>query len=132
MLVIKLDNGSVYPAETCVWRTTDDANGGYKITHLTIGSPTIATNAAPTVVGATGTNGFREQIIPSGEKQCGIHINPHKPEDIYWGIEQILKLDDKGLRMGKNARERVIEIFSWERVAKRTIDIYTEFIRDKK
>ena len=54
MLVIKLDNGNVYPAETCVWRTTDDADGGYKITHLTIGSPTIATNAAPTAVGSTG------------------------------------------------------------------------------
>jgi len=85
--------------------------------------------AKPTVVGATGTNGFREQIIPSGEKQCGIHINPHKPEDIYWGIKQILKLDDKGVNMGKNARERVIETFSWEKVAKRTIDIYNEFIR---
>ena len=85
--------------------------------------------AKPTVVGATGTNGFREQIIPSGEKQCGIHINPHKPEDIYWGIKQILKLDDKGENMGKNARERVIETFSWEKVTKRTIDIYNEFIR---
>ena len=31
--------------------------------------------------------------------------------------------------MGKNARERVIETFSWEKVAKRTIDIYNEFIR---
>ncbi|HER45292.1 MAG TPA: glycosyltransferase family 1 protein, partial [Thermoplasmatales archaeon] len=30
----------------------------------------------PTVVGARGTNGMREQVIPSGEKQCGIHINP--------------------------------------------------------
>lgn len=84
--------------------------------------------AKPTVVGATGTNGFREQIIPSGEKQCGIHIDPHKPEDIYWGIKQILKLDDKGANMGKNARERVIETFSWEKIAKRTIDIYNEFI----
>jgi glycosyltransferase involved in cell wall biosynthesis len=82
----------------------------------------------PTVVGATGTNGFREQIIPSGENQCGIHINPHKPEDIYWGIKQILKLDDKGLILGKNARKRVIDIFSWEKVANRTIDIYKEFI----
>jgi glycosyltransferase involved in cell wall biosynthesis len=84
--------------------------------------------AKPAVVGATGTNGFREQIISSGEKQCGIHINPHKPEDIYWGIKQVLKLDDKGVNMGKNGRERVIETFSWEEVAKRTIEIYKEFI----
>jgi len=85
--------------------------------------------AKPTVVGATGTNGFREQIIPSGDKQCGIHINPHKPEDIAWGIIEILKLDDKGKHMGINARKRVIENFSWDIIAKKTIDIYKEFIK---
>ncbi len=83
----------------------------------------------PTVVGATGTNGFREQIIPSGENQCGIHMNPHKPEDIAWGIKEILKLPDKGVWMGKNARKRVIENFSWEIVTKKTIDIYNEFLK---
>lgn len=84
--------------------------------------------AKPTIVGASGTNGFREQIIPNGEKQCGIHINPHDPNDIAWGIKQILQSEDKGSWMGKNARERVIEIFSWESVTKRTLDIYKEFI----
>jgi hypothetical protein len=47
MLVIKLSNGNVYPAETCVWRTTAVSSGGYKLTHLTIGSPTIAVGSAP-------------------------------------------------------------------------------------
>jgi len=54
MLVIKLDNGNVYPAETCVWRTVDDTNGGYKITHLSVGTPSVATGSAPTAVGSTG------------------------------------------------------------------------------
>ncbi len=84
--------------------------------------------AKPTVVGATGTNGFREQIIPSGEDQSGIHVNPHKPEDIAWGIKQVLQLNDKGKQMGKNARERVLDTFSWESATKRTLDIYKEFI----
>ena len=84
--------------------------------------------AKPTVVGATGTNGFREQIIPAGEDQSGIHVNPHKPEDIAWGIKQVLQLNDKGKQMGKNARERVLDTFSWESVTKRTLDIYKEFI----
>ena len=82
----------------------------------------------PTVVGARGTNGFREQIIPNGDKQCGIHINPHEPNDIAWGIKQVLQLDDKGKRMGKNARERVLEAFSWESATKRTLDVYKEFL----
>jgi glycosyltransferase involved in cell wall biosynthesis len=83
--------------------------------------------AKPTVVGATGTNGFREQIIPSGESQSGIHVNPHDPKDIAWGIKQVLQKDDKGKYMGKNARERVLENFTWEIVTKRTLDIYKEF-----
>lgn len=84
--------------------------------------------AKPTVVGAKGTNGFREQIVPNGEKQCGIHVNPHDPNDIAWGVKEILRLEDKGVWMGKNARERVIKTFNWESAAKRTLDIYKEFI----
>ena len=48
MLVIQTANGNTYPAETCVWRTTAVSGGnGYRLTHLTIGSPTIAVGAAP-------------------------------------------------------------------------------------
>jgi len=88
--------------------------------------------AKPTVVGARGTNGFREQIIPSGNKQCGIHINPYDPNDIAWGIKQVLQQDDKGRWMGKNARERVIENFSWDIITKKLLDIYKEFVQVRK
>ena len=84
--------------------------------------------AKPTVVGAKGTNGMREQIIPTGEKQCGIHINPYDSNDIAWGISQVLQEKDNGKSMGKNARERVIENFSWDIVAKKLVDIYKEYM----
>ncbi len=84
--------------------------------------------ARPTVVGANGTTGFREQIIPDGKKRCGVHMNPHDPDDIAWGIKQVLQLEDKGKEMGLNARERVMETFSWDAVTKRTLEIYKEFI----
>jgi glycosyltransferase involved in cell wall biosynthesis len=83
----------------------------------------------PTVVGARGTNGMREQIIPSGEKQCGIHINPFEPKDIAWGIIQVLQSQDKAVQWGKNGRQRVLEEFSWDAVNRRTLDIYKEFLR---
>jgi glycosyltransferase involved in cell wall biosynthesis len=82
----------------------------------------------PVVVGARGTNGMREQVVPSGEKQCGVHINPFDPNDIAWGIKQILESKEKSIIMGKNARDRVIEQFSWDAVANRTLGIYKEFI----
>ena len=85
--------------------------------------------AKPVVVGARGTSGFREQIVASGENQCGVHINPFDPNDIAWGIKKILSLDDRGVQMGKNGRKRAIDVFSWDAVAKRTIDIYKEFVK---
>jgi glycosyltransferase involved in cell wall biosynthesis len=84
--------------------------------------------AKPTVVGARGTNGFREQIIPSGENQNGYHVNPFDPRDIAWGIKQVLQDKNHAILMGNNARKRVIDEFSWESVAKRTVDIYKEFL----
>ncbi len=84
--------------------------------------------AKPTVVGAQGTTGFREQIIPDGEKRCGIHMNPHDPDDIAWGIKQVLQMDDKGKKMGQNARKRVLETFSWDSVTERTLKIYQEVL----
>jgi glycosyltransferase involved in cell wall biosynthesis len=85
--------------------------------------------AKPTVVGARGTNGMREQVIPSGETQCGIHVNPFEPKDIAWGIIQVLQSQDKGMQWGKNGRQRVLEEFSWDAVTKRTLAIYKEFMR---
>ena len=85
--------------------------------------------AKPVVVGARGTSGFREQIVTTGEKQCGFHINPFDPNDIAWGIKQILELEDKGTQLGRNGRKRAVEFFSWDAVAKRTIDIYKEFVQ---
>ena len=44
----------------------------------------------PVIVGASGTSGFREQVIPVGDRICGFHINPHDPSDIakFAGIDQ--------------------------------------------
>ena len=84
--------------------------------------------AKPTVVGARGTNGFREQIIPSGNEKSGIHVNPHDPGDIAWGINEVLKDMHNAEKMGQNARKRVLDTFSWDKVAKRTLDIYKKFI----
>ena len=83
----------------------------------------------PVVVGAQGVSGMREQIISSGEQQCGIHMNPYDPHDIAWGIKQVLDSEETRARMGANARQRVLEEFSWDSVAQRTLGIYREFLQ---
>jgi glycogen(starch) synthase len=82
----------------------------------------------PVVVGARGTNGMREQVIPSGEKQCGIHVNPYNPDDIAWGVKEVLKSKEHALFMGRNGRERVLSEFTWDTITKRILDIYQEVL----
>jgi len=82
----------------------------------------------PVVVGAKGTNGMKEQVVPKGNKQCGFHINPFDPNDIAWGVKQILSMEDCGLWMGTNGRERAIRYFDWKISAARILDVYREYI----
>jgi len=80
--------------------------------------------AKPIVVGAHGVVGFREQVVPSGPGQTGIHINGEDPSDIAWGIKEILKDPQKAKTWGQNGRKRVLEFFTWRKVAEQTIKIY--------
>ncbi len=83
----------------------------------------------PVIVGATGTSGFREQVIPDGDRICGFHINPHDPSDIAKYAVILLKDKELQKKMSKNARARVLEMFTWEKVAEDTLQVYEEAIR---
>lgn len=83
----------------------------------------------PVVVGARGVSGMREIVISCGLEQCGFHVNPNDPADIAWRIINLIKDPAKIKQLGKNARKRVLENFTWDIVAKKTIEIYKEVIR---
>ncbi len=78
----------------------------------------------PVVVGAHGIVGFREQVVPSGSEQNGIHVNGEDPADIAWGIKQILCDPERAKKWGENGRKRVLQYFTWEKTAEQTIEIY--------
>jgi glycosyltransferase involved in cell wall biosynthesis len=82
----------------------------------------------PVVVGARGISGLREQVIPSGEDRCGVHVNGEDPHDIAWGIRVVLENYEEAKKWGKNGRKRVIENFTIERTAKETLKIYESLI----
>jgi glycogen(starch) synthase len=82
----------------------------------------------PVVVGARGTSGFREQVIPTGDGICGYHINPYDPLDIAKYIVDILKRPDLAATMGKNGRDRVLEQFTWDTVSEKTLGVYQELV----
>ena len=78
----------------------------------------------PIVVGAHGVVGFREQVIPSGPDQTGIHVNGQDPADIAWGVKEVLKDPQRAKEWGQNGRKRAIQFFTWKEVAEQTIQIY--------
>jgi glycosyltransferase involved in cell wall biosynthesis len=82
----------------------------------------------PVVVGARGTSGFREQVIPAGDRISGYHINPSDPQDIAEYVLDILTHPDLAVMMGKNGRIRVTEQFTWEIAAEKTLAVYRELV----
>jgi glycosyltransferase involved in cell wall biosynthesis len=82
--------------------------------------------AKPVVVGARGVSGFREQVITSGPKQCGFHIDPSDPSDIAKYVTALLEDEELRKKCGENARERVLQEFTWSKVAQDTLRVYGE------
>src|SRR5208283_3584453 len=82
----------------------------------------------PVVVGARGVAGFREQILSSGPDQNGVHINGEDPLDIAWGIKETLRNPEKARNWGENGRKRVIDYFTWRKVADETLKIYESLL----
>ncbi len=87
--------------------------------------------AKPVVVGARGLSGFKEQVIPSGPDQCGVHINGDDPGDIAWGLSIILKDMSQAKKWGENGRRRVLQYFRWETVAENTLAVYQESLDER-
>ncbi len=85
--------------------------------------------AKPIVVGARGVVGFPEQVIPSGPDQNGLHVNGGDPADIAWGIKEILSDPDRARTWGENGRKRVLKYFTWQIVAKQTIEVYETLLK---
>jgi len=86
--------------------------------------------ARPVVVGANGVVGFREQVIPSGPDQNGVHVNGNDPADIAWGIQSLLEDRERAHEMGARGRTRVQRYFTWDQVAKQTVEVYEQVLAE--
>ncbi|MEM2118962.1 MAG: glycosyltransferase family 4 protein [Candidatus Bathyarchaeia archaeon] len=83
----------------------------------------------PVVVGAAGVSGMREIVVCCGEEQCGYHVNPANPADIAWGINSALASPEKMKWLGANGRKRVLNEFTWEKIAEKTLEIYSQVLK---
>ena len=83
----------------------------------------------PVVVGASGVSGMREIVISCSEEQCGYHVDPNNPSDIAWGVMNALESPEKRRWLGKNGRKRVLQEFTWSRIAEKTLELYEQALK---
>jgi len=83
----------------------------------------------PVVVGASGVSGMREIVISCSEEQCGYHVDPNNPSDIAWGVMNALESPEKRRWLGKNGRKRVLQEFTWSRIAEKTLALYEQVLK---
>jgi glycosyltransferase involved in cell wall biosynthesis len=103
-------------ADACVFPSTYEPFGIVSLEAMAM--------EKPVVVGARGVVGFKEQVLSTGTDQNGIHVNGEDPSDIAWGIKEVLRNPDKARNWGENGRKRVLEFFTWRKVAEETLKIY--------
>jgi glycogen synthase len=103
-------------ADVCVFPSTYEPFGIVSLEAMAM--------EKPVVVGAHGVVGFKEQVVNGGTDQTGVHINGQDPSDIAWGIKETMQNPQKAKNWGENGRRRVLEYFTWRKVAEQTIKIY--------
>jgi glycosyltransferase involved in cell wall biosynthesis len=87
--------------------------------------------AKPIIVGAQGVVGFREQVVPDGPDQNGLHVNGGSPTDIAWGIKETLSDPNRAENWGENGRKRVFQYFTWREAAEQTLEIYKKLCSEE-
>ncbi|WP_318568815.1 glycosyltransferase family 4 protein [Salinigranum marinum] len=85
---------------------------------------TLEAMAAGTPVISTSVGGIPEQITP----ETGILINPGNTSELTNAINKLLIEEEMRLEMGKNARDRATNEYSWRSVANDTINVYRTVI----
>jgi glycosyltransferase involved in cell wall biosynthesis len=108
-------------ADICIFPSTYEPFGIVSLEAMAM--------AKPVIVGAHGVVGFREQVIPTGPEQNGIHVNGENPADIAWGIKETLKDSQRAKKWGENGRKRVLKYFTWRKAAEQTVEIYKTAIQ---
>ena len=77
--------------------------------------------AAGTPVVATNIGGLSEIIE---HDKTGVLVYPRNPESIAWGVNRVLSDHKYADWLVRNARKKVLEAYSWEEIAKRTVEVY--------
>jgi glycosyltransferase involved in cell wall biosynthesis len=73
-------------------------------------------------------NGGPSEIITHGED--GYLVEPTDREELATALANVLENDDERERLGRNAHRKVVERYTWARIAERTMEVYREVLQD--
>ncbi len=77
------------------------------------------------------TGGALPEVVGTDGK-TGVLVEPGNPEALAAGIRELLDApEERRLAMGKAARKRVLDLFTWRKSAERTLENYREAIADR-
>ncbi|MDD5090352.1 MAG: glycogen synthase [Candidatus Wallbacteria bacterium] len=85
--------------------------------------------ACNTAVVATTVGGIKEVVVPG---ETGLLVPPSDPKALIEAINSLIADRDKAKRFGLAGRARVLEKFTWERIALKTKNCYGEVIEKYK
>jgi len=89
------------------------------------GLPAAESMACGTPVVATSAGALPEVV---GEDGAGVLVPPRDARALAMAIRQVLEDGSQRERMAKAGRERVENLFSWRKVAERTVEVYKELL----
>jgi len=75
---------------------------------------------------STHVGGIVDVVV---DKETGLLVPPNDPEGLAEAINIILSDSEMAERMGRAARERVVAMFTWKKVAAQTLSLYNEVLR---
>ncbi|TLZ92169.1 MAG: glycosyltransferase, partial [Methanobacteriota archaeon] len=77
--------------------------------------------ACETPVVATRVGGIKEVVV---DEETGLLVPPGEPAKLGRAITRILEDPATGAKMGKAGRRHVLKLFTWDRIAAKTLELY--------
>jgi len=77
--------------------------------------------ACETPVVATRVGGIKEVVV---DEETGLLVPPGEPVKLGRAITRILEDPATGAKMGKAGRRHVLKLFTWDRIAAKTLELY--------
>jgi glycosyltransferase involved in cell wall biosynthesis len=90
------------------------------------GFPAAEAMACELPVVATTAGALPEVLGPNGE--TGLLVPPRDPRALADAIDQLLRDPRRCAVMGRSARRRILEHFTWEKAAEQLVEVYREVI----